>query len=72
MAFRYQGVDVECIELYPHVDDTGHTEAFSFTIVGRGGRTLMSDQVRRRDHQTLLSLMVATTEMVRHCCHEAT
>lgn len=69
--FRYQGSEVECIELYPHLNETGHTEAFTFVLVDSQGRTLMTDQVRRRDHQTLLGLMLSTTEMVRHCCHES-
>lgn len=70
MDLVVRGQEVECIELYPCMDEQRRLESVAFAIVGRGGRTLVSDTCLRRDHQTPLGLLMETVTMVRNCCAE--
>lgn len=71
MEMICKGQHVECIELYPCTTPIGDVEVMAFSIVGRGGRTLVSDRVFRRPHQTVLGLLQETITMVRHSLHGA-
>lgn len=68
MELLCKGMRVECIELYPCTTDQGDVEVVAYAIVATGGRTVVSDQVHRRPHQTVLGLLQEVVTMVRHSC----